>query len=279
MAQSISVNPNALTLADQPPESIYAPPTPPRVEEGINEGGLHLDLGARWMTDYVYRGIDFSETGGHEDSPNYQFNGKLSMDLGKLPHPYVGLFVNYFDSDPVSRFQEFRPNFGFDWLFKPILFTAGYNAYIYPDRDNLSTSEVFGRFEFDDSFLFHTLRPVLSPYVYGAYDVDLYNGWYLEAGVKHDFQIEDTGLTLTLLADVSYVSKWQQFLEVGTNDTGFQHYDLGAIGSYSLNNLFNIPKHYGEFELKGYLYYTDNLDHNLLAPSQMWGGVGIEMHY
>jgi hypothetical protein len=277
-AQSIDVNPQALTL-QQPPESIYAPPTPPRVEEGVNQGAIHLDLAVRYMTDYVYRGIDFSEVGGHEDSPNYQFDGKISMDLGKLPHPYVGLFINYYDADPVDKFQAFRPNLGADWLIKPLLVTAGYNSYIYPDRDALGTSEVFGRFELNDSFLFHTLKPVLSPYIYGAYDFDLYNGWYFEAGVKHDFQIEDTGITITLLADVAYIRKFQEFLASGTNDSGFQHYDLGAIGSYSLNNLLNIPKHYGELEVKGYVYYTDNLDHNLIAPSQLWGGFGIEFHY
>src|SRR5690242_14032229 len=53
----------------QEPESIYAPPQPPREDEGLNEGGVHIDLTVRYMTDYVYRGIDFSEVGGAEDAP------------------------------------------------------------------------------------------------------------------------------------------------------------------------------------------------------------------
>jgi len=97
-----------LTL-QQRPESIYAPAAPPREDEGVNEGAVHLDLTVRYMSDYVYRGIDRSEVGGREDAPNVQFDGKLEFDLGKLPHPYVGLFVNVYDSDPISQFQEVRP--------------------------------------------------------------------------------------------------------------------------------------------------------------------------
>ncbi len=270
--------PVLLTL-QQPPESIYAPPAPPREDEGVNEGGVHLDLGVRYMTDYVYRGIDFSEVAGHEDSPNYQADAKLSFDLGKLPHPYLGLFVNYYDADPVSHFQEFRPNFGFDWLIKPLTISAGYNSYIYPDRDAVSTSEVFVKIALDDSFLFKSRKPLLTPYIYGAYDVDLYNGWYFEAGVKHDFEVEDTGLMLTLIADASYVLQDSQFLLTGTNDTGFQHYDIGAIGTYSLNTLLNVSKHYGQLDLKGYLFYTDNIADHLRADNQLWGGVGVEFKY
>src|SRR5438874_6592879 len=49
-----------LTL-QQEPESIYAPPQPAREDEGLNEGGVHTDLTVRYMSDYVYRGIDYSE--------------------------------------------------------------------------------------------------------------------------------------------------------------------------------------------------------------------------
>src|SRR4051812_47503200 len=66
-----------LTL-QQEPESIYAPPQPPREDQGLNEGGVHTDLTVRYMTDYVYRGIDFSEVGGAEDAPNLQIDGKIS---------------------------------------------------------------------------------------------------------------------------------------------------------------------------------------------------------
>src|SRR4051812_12770621 len=99
------------------PESIYAPPAPSSDNSGVNEGGVHLDVAVRYLTDYVYRGVDRGELigtnqilpsdsvsvtplarTGNEDSPNLQLNEKISFDLGKLPHPYVALFVNVFDS-------------------------------------------------------------------------------------------------------------------------------------------------------------------------------------
>src|SRR5262249_28447103 len=144
-----------LTL-QQPPESVYAPPQPPREDEGFNQGAVHLNLIVRYMTDYVYRGIDHSEVGGHEDRPNLQFDGKISFDLGKLPHPFVGLFVNVFDSDPVSRFQEVRPVVGFDWEIKPVTFTAGHITYIFPEREETNTSEIYGKIALDDSFIWHS---------------------------------------------------------------------------------------------------------------------------
>jgi hypothetical protein len=84
---------------------------------------------------------------------------------------------------------------------------------------------------------------------------------------------------LTAVADVAYVRGYQFYLRQGNDDTGFQHYDLGLIGRYSLNTLLNIPKRYGDFSLEGYLFYTDSLDHNLRADTQIWGGMGIRFQY
>jgi hypothetical protein len=277
----------SLLLVDDP-GTIYQEREAPRADAGVNAGGAHFSLTVNYMTDYVYRGIDHSEVGainpadrGHasEDAPNLQFDGKLSFDLGRLPHPFVGVFVNVFNDDPVSRFQEVRPFAGLEWTIKPLVVTAGWQAYIYPERDEFNTSEVFAKIELDDSLLFRTDKPVLSPYVYAAYDLDLYNGYYIEVGVKHDFRIGDTGVTLTAVADVAYVMGDAYFTASHGEDSGFQHYDLGVIGSYSLNTLLNVSRRYGDWKLKGYLYYTDGINHYLRADTQLWGGVGITFDY
>jgi hypothetical protein len=279
-----------LHLVDDP-GTIYAPLEPPRPNTGVNRGGLHLSLTVSYLTDYVYRGIDRSEVGGidpaetaggkrvEEDAPNLQFDGQLTFDLGKLPHPFVGVFVNVFDDDPISRFQEVRPYFGLEWTIKPLTLTAGWQTYIFPERDDFNTAEAFAKVQVDDSILFGTDRPILSPYVYGAYDHDLYDGFYVEAGVKHDFPIEDTGIVLTAVADVAFVAGNGAFTRRGNDDTGFQHYDVGLVGSYSLNTVLNVSRRYGEYKLKGYLFYTDGLADNLRADTQLWGGVGLTLEY
>ena len=281
-------------------QSVYAPPDPVDANTGVNEGGVRFDLNVSYLTDYVYRGIDMSEfiasfdpegdnqpdrpefAEGHEDSANLQVDAKMTFDLGKAPHPFIGVFVNTFDADPESRFQEIRPDIGLEWTLRPIIFTVGHNSYIYPDRDQLNTTEVFGMITLDDSYFLRTDDPILSPYVYAAYDYDLYDATYIEAGVQHSFRLEGTGIVLTAQASVAYVHGYEDlFIAPGADgdDSGFQHYQLGLIGSYRLNPLLDIPRRYGDWTLKGYLYYTDGLDNDFNADTQVWGGAGIGFSY
>ena len=274
-------------------ESVYAPPEPPRENEGANEGGVKLNFNAGLLTDYIFRGIDRSESGGPEDSPNLQIDSNLSFDLEKYPHPFIGVFVNIYDSDKFSRFQEIRPYFGFDWNLRPFLFSFGHNSYIYPERDRFNTSEVFGKVLLDDSYFFRTDKPIFNAYLFGAYDYDKYHGVYVELGMSHDFVIEDTPITVTPMGHVAYVNDFDMFRAVtgptadpafdfnpvGPSATGFQHYQVGVVVTYALNETFNIPRRYGQFDLKGYLMYTDGIDHKLRADTEIWGGVGIAFSY
>ena len=275
-------------------ESVYAPPDPISENTGVNEGGVHFDLGLSYMSDYVYRGInesnriaaaravgdnvprpDFEET-----AANIQVDSKLTFDLGKAPHPFVGVFVNTFDADPESRFQEIRPFIGFELTLRPIIFEAGHTSYIYPDRDQLNTTEVYGKITLDDSYFLRTDEPILSPYVYAAYDYDLYDAVYLEVGVEHDFILEGTGIVLTAQASMAYVNGHELYVEAGAeDDSGFQHYQLGLIGSYRLNPLLSIPRRYGDWTLKGYLFYTDGIQNDLRADTELYGGAGIGFRY
>jgi hypothetical protein len=270
-----------LTLSTEgAPDSVYAPPTPPREDEGLNQGGVHFGLDLSYLNRYLYRGVIRFKNVGGSSQLNLQLDGKLSYDLGTLPHPYVETFVNVDDGDSISRFQEVRPGAGFDWNLKPLMLSAGYIDYLFPEREKTNdTQEGYAKLGFDDSTLFRTEHPVLNPYIYGAFDFGRYHGFYLELGINHDFPIEDTGLTFTLLADVAYVVD-QGFFRTNTiSDTGFQHYDLGMIATYSLNNLFNLSKRYGEFDLKGFLTYSNGINAEIRADTALWGGGGINFSY
>jgi hypothetical protein len=275
--------PAALTLmpsGGNDDTSVYAPPRPPREDEGLNLGGVDFDLTFRYATDNVYRGVSRSEGVAHRHSPNYQFDGRLTFDTGKLPHPFLGAFVNVHSADPVSRFQEVRPIVGVEWNLRPFLVEAGNLTYIFPERDQLNTGEAYAKVTFDDSWLFRGDAPIVSPYVYAAYDYDKYDGFYLEGGLKHDFVFEGTGLTLTALADVAFVLNNEFYSRApGGKDTGLQHYEIGLVAQYSLNQLFRFSPRYGRFSLEGYLYYDDRTSTDLRADIQLWGGAGIAFHY
>jgi hypothetical protein len=262
-------------------ESVYAPPQPPREDQGTNQGGVNVDLSFNYMSDYVYRGINHSDFPGRTRTANLQFDGKVSFNTGRLPHPFFGVFTNLYDNDPVSRFQEIRPFAGFEWSLRPITVAVGVNSYIYPEREHFNTSEAWMQLTLDDSLLFRTERPLFTPYVYGAYDYDKNDGFYLEAGVSHDLVFEDWGLAFKFFADVAYMSHIkQQFIFVSERSTGFQHYDVGMVVTYQLNSLLHVSRRYGEIDLKGYLTYTDGITRQLLhSDSTVWGGAGIQFKY
>src|SRR5215213_9285314 len=70
------------TLSLLPDEqSVYAPPPPPREDEGLNQGGVNFNIEFRYMTDNVYRGVSRSEEKQH--TPNLQFDGSIDFNLGK----------------------------------------------------------------------------------------------------------------------------------------------------------------------------------------------------
>ena len=117
--------------------------------------------------------------------------------------------------------------------------------------------------------------------MYGAYDYDFNKGWYIEAGVRHDFIIEDTGLTVTGIADVGYIAGIKrEFIFANVKQSGFQHYDIGLVVSYALNHLFEIPRRFGEWSFNGYVYYTQGINRNSIhSDTQLWGGVGVGFKY
>lgn len=275
-----------LSVQSDQTDTVYAPPQPPSLENSVNPGGVNVDLFFRYLTDEVYRGVSHNRAadGTGARAANFQAGTQLSFNLGKLPHPYVGVFTNVNDSDPISRFQEIRPFFGIEYTLRPLIFNTGYNAYIYPERERLkpspNTAEVFLKITLDDSYFFLTDHPILSPYIYAAYDYQRNDGVYLEAGLKHDFFLDDLGVIITPHADVAYISNFaQQFITISPQDSGFQHYDIGLTTTYSLNNLLSIPPRYGQFGVQGYFTYTSRISKNILANDELWGGVGFTFRY
>jgi hypothetical protein len=272
--------PANLTLLPPEGESVYAPPAPPREDEGVNAGGVTFDLAFRYATDNVYRAVSRSAPADNPHTPNLQFDGRMSVNLGKFPHPFLGTFINVHSSDPISRFQEVRPYFGLEWNLRPFILEGGNINYIFPERDDLNTGEVYAKVTFDDSWLFRTDAPLFSPYVMAAYDYDKYDGYYLEAGIRHDFVFEGTGFTLTALASIAYVLDQPFFATTpGGKDSGLQHYEIGLLGTYSLNQLFHFSTRYGTLTLNGFLYYDDRTSSDLKADIQVWGGAGIGFRY
>jgi len=269
-------------LDDRTPsaDNVYLPDDTPRPDQLTNQGGVHFSLDTSYLSHYMYRGIDQS-TRPRKNENALQFDGRLTFELDNFPHPFVGVFANIFNTDPVSRFEEVRPYFGLEWTIRPITISGGFNSYIFPNREGFDTQDGWMSLKIDDSRLFHSETPIFSPYAYAAYDLEKYHGFYLEAGIRHDFVIYNTGLILTAVGDFAYVAHDRYFLTPLTvgNVSGFQHYDGGLEATYDLSHLVYLPKRYGIWELKGYLFYTGSVNPAVRADNRIWGGVGINFRY
>ena len=64
------------------PDSIYAPPGVGDSQGGYNDGALSIGIFGRYMTDYIYRGLEVVEPPTREDSINFQLGADLRLDLG-----------------------------------------------------------------------------------------------------------------------------------------------------------------------------------------------------
>ena len=287
LAQDAAVRP--LKLAAEPEnQSVYALPAPPTEKTGTNLGGISLTSEVRYMTQHIYRGVNvtdlISDVSGKATNggPNFQFEGYLTFNLDKLPHPFIGIFTNILDADQFSNFEEVQPIIGAEWKIRPLVLTIANNTYIYPERNAANTSDAYIKILLDDAAVLRREKPLFSPYVLAAFDYDNYKGWYFEFGISHEFPIENTGITLTTLANIAYVADNDMYLQPGNpslTNTGFQHYEFGLIAKYNLNKLFNVAQRFGAWNLTGYLNYTDGLDSDLRSASQLWGGGGLELRY
>jgi hypothetical protein len=278
----------SMSHAQKIPESVYPPLEPEAAgtsDAGNRDGaigGVKYNLSVNYMTDYVWRGIERFDADRNEDALNLQLSNKLQLDLGKLPHPYVDVFVNIGNDDPISSFNEVRPTVGFDWPVRPFTISAGHISYIFPSRSSIDTSELFLKISFDDSQLFRSEQALLKPYVYAAYDYDQWDGLYLEAGIQPTWKLENTGLSITLDAHVSYINGHRGLfasVDPARSESGFQHWQVGVIGKYDLNTLLNIPSRFGNWSVNGYVYYTDGIDTDLESTTQIYGGAGISLSF
>jgi hypothetical protein len=246
-----------------------------------NNGDAHFMLDFAYANKYVYRGVDHDAVATHGNSLNLLFDGKLEFDFGKYPHPFVEFFTNIYDADPLSRFQEIRPILGVDWDVKPFDLQLSHINYIYPERETFNYPEIDFKVTLDDYLLLHTEKPILSPYILGAFQYQKNEGWYVEFGFKHDFEFEDLGLTITPELNVGWISGLrQQFVFINNlRNTGWQHLEVGVNVSYSLNFLLNVSKRYGEFDVKGFGFYDDRLNSRITASNDFWGGIGLGFKY
>jgi hypothetical protein len=269
------------------PETVYDTPPLRQPGAGFNDGAVGLDFAVLYSTDYVFRGIEIVEPPGGEDAINIGLDVRIAADLGRLPDPFVQVVTNTAEGDDLSNFQVIRPIAGLQWETAAFDLTLAHQSFTYPDRDPLDTSEIFVEIHFVDGLLFGEDRRILGPFVKAVYDYDALDGFYFSAGFRRELSGDEgfaglSNLTFGWSAHVAYVEDyggpWADPGLVG-DARGFHHYQVGLFATYELNTLLNISRRYGRWSLEGFVNYTDGIDNDLRADTQIWGGGGVVLRY
>lgn len=286
LAETPDADPPPLLLSVlEDPETLF---DPYGRAAGAPEGGavrpVALDLGLTYSNRHMFRGIDRFQSATPGNRTNLQIDAALSLDLSPGPTLFAGGAMLLTDSDELSRLLEIRPTVGLRWTLGPVLAELQHTSFIYPERRSQDTSEAALLLEFDIAELLNADLPCFAPFVLAAYDYDCHNGWYAEVGIVHRGRIGDTGLSVEFRALAAYVDDYDLLAGRGgisssTPDTGWQRWQVNLTVAYPLNTLLNIPASAGSLSIAAHIAYTDALDPDLHADTQLWGGLSLTWRY
>jgi hypothetical protein len=295
--------PLRLAQADDPAE-----PMAPRVDAEASEASdtssslpISLSLSYAVMSDYVFRGVNFSEYEGEgREKLNHQFDVNLEFatdDYGTFGlEAWFEWFGAQHEINPIGggqNLQEIDYLIYWSYSIEQIAtdFTIGYTWYMFPNLGPLleedgdpgtnndgNTQEWWFSLEHNDAWMWKALWPdnedgVLNPSFLFAHDIGSILGVWMELGISHEFAIPGVdNFTITpgytLLFDCNY---WTD----GFKLTGDQwSLDL----AYDLTPVLQLPDWAGELGVGCSLYFFNaygNPENSGTVQDEFFGGLNI----
>jgi len=241
-----------------------------------------LRLDYTLASEYVFRGVNFSKPGGL----NHQMTVGLSYDAGAFGTLDVAAWFEWFAGQrkltPDSGLTQ-EVDFTLSWSYEipatGLTFSTGWIFYVFPQQadDAQCTQEWFASLSLDDSALFGTEGPVLSPYVAYYLDVDDVQGSWIEWGVSHDFPLAELGLAgVPVLKDLTVSPSFVMGIDCGQNSPSCRLANLvyGLDVSLDLNAALSIPDAFGSLSLTGFLRFSDAV-FDAVLDDELWGGLTL----
>ncbi|NLX13540.1 MAG: hypothetical protein GXY44_07805 [Phycisphaerales bacterium] len=261
---------------------------------------ISLGLSYALYTDYVFRGVNFSEPAGEgREKLNHQLTVSLDWDTGKWGTFGFDTWFEWYAGqkmiDPDRGGQNLQEvDYTIRWTY-PLEFiatdlTLGYTFYVFPNlahtlrqdrakgnNNDDRTHEYWFSLEHNDAWMWKGLFPentdgVLNPSFLFAHDVGSILGVWMEFGLSHGFEVPGIEhLTVTPVWTVAaQCDYWKRgFFLVGDTWSLTVEYDLaGAL---------KLPKWVGSLTLAGELYYF-NAWGNFRGPDtgdEFWGGMTV----
>lgn len=265
---------------------------------------LSFSIDYTLVSDYIFRGINFSEYAGEgRELPNHQMGVGFAIDTAELGVPigtfsatfwfqwWAGLNDTAAGFDTGSHLQEvnYVAAWSYDIPDTPVAVELGWIAYQFPyvgGDDPQWTHEGYVTLAFDDSCLFGD--PVLNPYMSYYLDMDDIRGSWLEFGIRHDLALSDMGMaempvlehvtvspSLVLGVDHRYHDKLER-AEGGRTGIGTRLANLtyGLEVGLDVSGLLDLPEKYGAVGLAGFLNFSQRLSsHSPLVGDELYGGM------
>ncbi len=287
--------PNPIQLSHVPQggtSAEHAPATAPADEKVEESLPVSISLSYGLYTDYVFRGINFSEyPGERREKLNHQFEVSIGLDLSVLGYGDLGTigFDTWFqwfagqrklDPDRDSYLQEVDYTIWWSRTIAQIAtdLTLGFTYYQLLSTFDDDTCEYFIKLEHNDAWMWRKLWPdnekgVLNPSFFLAHDVGTLGGVWMEFGVSHDFAVPGIEhLTVTpgyeLAVQCNY---WRDGFFIA-GDT------WSLVTAYDLTELLRLPAWAGRLGIAGELYYF-NAYSNFRKPDggadELWGGLSV----
>ncbi|MFW6146658.1 MAG: hypothetical protein ACOC7R_04930 [Planctomycetota bacterium] len=236
-------------------------------------------------TDYVWRGLNLSEYDGEgREDLNHQLSvyGAVDTEIGTFGgNVWFEWFAGQDELDPDAdgHLQEVDYTAYYGNTVGPVYGELGWILYTFPSTGGgNTTNEGYVSLSLDDSALWGTEEPILSPWV--AYYMDLddfrHDSW-IEVGVEHTFQcamIEGLSATPSVVLGADH-----RYLTGTTTQLANIVYGLGV--TYDFGAALDVPETYGSFAVTGFINFSQALtdderaDGSPLLDDELWGGVTL----
>lgn len=301
------VDEGAVAAEEAPPAS-EAPVAMTRgqveTEEAVEEKPFPISLGVSYylLSDYVFRGINFSEYAGEgREKPNHQLTVSVTWDSGDFGRFGFDTFFEWYAAQKKlnpyggQNLQEADCSLRWSYYVEPIATdaTLGFTFYTFPNlakllrtdrsrgnNNNDRTQEWYLKLDHNDAWMWKWLFPenedgVLNPSFFLAQDVGVGAGHvWMEMGISHDFEVVEN-LTITpgyLIAIDGGVLR--RYLGRSHADTFRLAYDQWSLNvTYDLTKVLHLPKWAGTLSVSGLLYFN-----NALGTAEDDGSINDEFY-
>ncbi len=248
------------------------------------------------VSDYIFRGINFSEYPGEgREKPNHQLAVGAELDAGEFGRFGGCVWFEWFAAQdqltPAYDGNNQEVDYALYWAYDiealATTFETGWIAYTFPpfSGDGHDTYEWYFSLSFDDSVLFGTESSVLNPYFAFYYDFDLADGIWMEVGISHDFTLSDLGMENTpVLKDITVSPSlvlgidhryMDGILATGSEGTTkLANLNYGLAVNYDISSAFDIHQQYGRAGVTGFLNFSQALRDELIND-EFYGGVTL----